>query len=32
VLEELAKTYVPKVAHPRTQRKYTKRSPTWFKH
>jgi hypothetical protein len=27
VLEEFAKTYVPKVGHPRTKRKYTKRSP-----
>ncbi len=25
VLEEFAKTYVPKVGHPRTKRKYTKR-------
>ena len=31
VLEEFAKTYVPKVGHPRTKRKYTKRSPKWFK-
>ena len=30
VLEEFAKTYVPKVGHPRTKRKYTKRSPKWF--
>ena len=30
VLEEFAKTYVPKVGHPRTKRKYTKRSPVWF--
>ena len=29
-LEEFAKTYVPKVGHPRTKRKYTKRSPVWF--
>ena len=31
VLEEFAKTYVPKVGHPRTKRKYIKRSPKWFK-
>ena len=31
VLEEFAKTYVPKVGHTRTKRKYTKRSPKWFK-
>ncbi len=30
-LEELAKTYVPKVGRPRQKRKYTKRSPRWFK-
>jgi excisionase family DNA binding protein len=30
VLEEFAKTYVPKVGNPRTKRKYTKRSPKWF--
>ena len=30
VLEEFAKSYVPKVGHPRTKRKYTKRSPKWF--
>ena len=30
VLEEFAKTYVPKVGHPRTKRKYVKRSPKWF--
>jgi excisionase family DNA binding protein len=30
VLEEFAKTYVPKVGHPRTKRKYAKRSPKWF--
>ena len=30
VLEEFAKTYVPRVGHPRTKRKYTKRSPKWF--
>ena len=30
VLEEFAKTYVPKVGRPRTKRKYTKRSPKWF--
>ena len=30
VLEEFAKTYVPKVGHPRTKRKYTKRSPKWL--
>ena len=29
-LVEFAKTYVPKVGHPRTKRKYTKRSPVWF--
>jgi excisionase family DNA binding protein len=29
VLEEFAKTYVPKVGRPRTKRKYTKRSPKW---
>jgi excisionase family DNA binding protein len=29
-LDEFAKTYVPKVGHPRTKRKYTKRSPKWF--
>ena len=29
-LMEFAKTYVPKVGHPRTKRKYTKRSPKWF--
>ena len=29
-LEEFSKTYVPKVGHPRTKRKYTKRSPKWF--
>ena len=27
---EFAKTYVPKVGHPRTKTKYTKRSPVWF--
>ena len=32
VLEEFAKTYVPKVGHPRTKRKYTKRSPKWFQY
>jgi len=30
VLEEFAKTYVPKVGHPRTKRKYVKKSPKWF--
>ena len=29
-LMEFAKTYVPKVGHSRTKRKYTKRSPKWF--
>jgi excisionase family DNA binding protein len=29
VVEELAKTYVPKVGRPRQKRKYTKRSPKW---
>ena len=29
-LEDFAKTYVPKVGHPRTKRKYVKRSPKWF--
>ena len=29
VVEELAKTYVPKVGRPRRKRKYTKRSPKW---
>ena len=31
VLEEFAITYVPNVGHPRAKRKYTKRSPKWFK-
>jgi len=31
-LEEFAKTYVPRRGRPRTKRKYTKRSPKWFKH
>ena len=31
VLEEFAKTCVPKVGHTRTKRKYSKRSPKWFK-
>ena len=30
VVEEMAKTYVPKRGHPRMKRKYTKRSPKWF--
>ena len=30
-VEELAKTYVPKVGRPRQKRKYTKRSERWFK-
>ncbi len=30
-VEELAKTYVPKRGHPRVKRKYTKRSPKWYK-
>ena len=30
VLEEFAKTYVPRRGRPRTKRKYTKRSPKWF--
>ncbi len=30
-VEELANTYVPKVGRPRQKRKYTKRSPRWFK-
>jgi excisionase family DNA binding protein len=30
ILEEFAKSYVPKVGHPRTKRKYTKRSVKWF--
>ena len=30
-VEEMAKTYVPRVGHPRVKRKYTKRSPKWFK-
>jgi hypothetical protein len=29
VLEEFAKTYVPKRGRPRTKRKYTKRSSKW---
>lgn len=28
-LEEFAKSYVPKLGHPRMKRKYTKRSPKW---
>ncbi len=31
VLEEFAKSYIPKVGHPRTKREYVKRSPKWFK-
>ena len=30
-VEELAKTYIPKVGRPRQKRKYTKRSERWFK-
>ena len=30
-VEELAKTYVPRVGRPRQKRKYTKRSARWFK-
>ena len=29
IVEELAKTYVPKRGRPRKKRKYTKRSPKW---
>ena len=28
-VEELSRTYVPKVGRPRMKRKYTKRSPIW---
>ena len=31
VLAEFSRTYEPKVGHPRTKRKYIKRSPKWFK-
>ena len=30
LLAEFTETHVPKVGHPRTKRKYTKRSPVWF--
>ena len=30
-VEELAKTYVPRKGRPRLKRKYTKRSPKWFR-
>ncbi len=30
-LEEFAKDYTPGRGRPRTKRKYTKRSPRWFK-
>ena len=30
-LQEFARTYTPKVGRPRTKRKYTKRSPIWFR-
>lgn len=30
-LEEFAKGYTPKRGRPRTKRKYTKRSPIWFR-
>ena len=30
-VEEYAKTYVPRPGRPRTKRKYTKRSPIWFR-
>ena len=30
-VEEMARVYVPKVGRPRVKRKYTKRSPKWFK-
>ena len=30
-LEEFAKTYVAKPGRPKTKRKYTKRSPIWFR-
>ena len=30
-IEELVKTYVSKRGRPRTKRKYTKRSPIWFR-
>lgn len=29
LVEEMAKTYVPRKGHPRVKRKYTKRSPKW---
>ena len=31
VVEEYAETYVPRRGRPRTKRKYTKRSPKWFR-
>ena len=31
VLEEFAKTYEGRPGHPRTKRKYTKRSAKWFR-
>ena len=31
VLEKFSKTYEPKVGHPCTKLKYTKRRPKWFK-
>ena len=29
IVEEVAKTYLPKRGHPRVKRKYTKRSSKW---
>jgi len=31
IVEEFAKTYVPRMGRPRTKRNYTKRHPKWFK-
>ena len=30
-VDEFAKTYVPRRGRPKTKRRYTKRSPKWFR-